>query len=182
MAARAVADVAIHTGEMTLDEAAAFYEREAGMSPAAARGEAVKNSMFPRRGDDVPHRHQRHPRSPRETGRARRRRVLGEALPRPFPELRRDPGLPDLAGHALRRLRQHRTNDPAPARSATTRMSRFDNQQTNTNGAAPIWRRPVLHLVNFFSNCQRIPSWLVMVPRGGLEPPTARFSVVSSTN
>src|SRR6185312_594961 len=43
MAARAVADVAIHTGEMTLDQAAAFYEQQAGMSPAAARGEAVKN-------------------------------------------------------------------------------------------------------------------------------------------
>jgi hypothetical protein len=47
MAARAVADVAIHTGEMTLDQAASFYEQEAGMSPMAARGEAVKNSMFP---------------------------------------------------------------------------------------------------------------------------------------
>jgi uncharacterized protein (DUF885 family) len=32
---------------MTLHEAAAFYEREAGMSPSAAIGEAVKNSMFP---------------------------------------------------------------------------------------------------------------------------------------
>ncbi len=47
MAARAVADIGIHTGSMTLDEAAAFYEREAGMSPSAATGEAVKNSMFP---------------------------------------------------------------------------------------------------------------------------------------
>ncbi|CAA9541483.1 MAG: hypothetical protein AVDCRST_MAG88-50, partial [uncultured Thermomicrobiales bacterium] len=47
MAARAVADVAIHTGGTTLTEAAAFYEREAGMPPAAAMGEAVKNSMFP---------------------------------------------------------------------------------------------------------------------------------------
>jgi len=47
MAARAVADVGIHTGSMTLAEAAAFYEREAGMSPSAATGEAVKNSMFP---------------------------------------------------------------------------------------------------------------------------------------
>lgn len=47
MAARAVADVAIHTGAMTLAEAAAFYEHEAGMPPAAAMGEAVKNSMFP---------------------------------------------------------------------------------------------------------------------------------------
>jgi Bacterial protein of unknown function (DUF885) len=47
MAARAVADVALHTGAMTLDEAAAFYEHEAGMPPAAAMGEAVKNSMFP---------------------------------------------------------------------------------------------------------------------------------------
>lgn len=47
MAARAVADVALHTGAMTLDEAAAFYEREAGMDPGAARTEAIKNSMFP---------------------------------------------------------------------------------------------------------------------------------------
>jgi uncharacterized protein (DUF885 family) len=47
MAARAVADVALHTGAMTLAETAAFYERESGMSPSAAKGEAVKNSMFP---------------------------------------------------------------------------------------------------------------------------------------
>ena len=47
MAARAVADAAFHTGRMSLDETAAFYEREAAMSPAAARAEAVKNSMFP---------------------------------------------------------------------------------------------------------------------------------------
>jgi len=47
MAARAVADAALHTGAMTLDETAAFYEREAGMPAAAAKGEAVKNSMFP---------------------------------------------------------------------------------------------------------------------------------------
>jgi len=47
MAARAIADVGIHSGAMSLDEAAAFYEREAGMPTASARGEAVKNSMFP---------------------------------------------------------------------------------------------------------------------------------------
>ena len=47
MAARAVADVALHTGAITLDETAAFYEREAGMPAAAAKGETVKNSMFP---------------------------------------------------------------------------------------------------------------------------------------
>ncbi|NND84209.1 MAG: DUF885 domain-containing protein [Acidimicrobiia bacterium] len=47
MCARAIVDVELHHGWMTLDEAAAFYEREAGMSPAAAEGEAVKNSMFP---------------------------------------------------------------------------------------------------------------------------------------
>jgi hypothetical protein len=47
MAARAVADVAIHTGAMTLDEATQFYVRETAMTEAAARGEAVKNSMFP---------------------------------------------------------------------------------------------------------------------------------------
>lgn len=47
LAARAVADASLHTGAMTLDETAAFYEREAGMPPSTARGEAVKNSMFP---------------------------------------------------------------------------------------------------------------------------------------
>lgn len=47
MAARAICDVGIHTGAMTLADAAAFYERETGMSAAASQGEAVKNSMFP---------------------------------------------------------------------------------------------------------------------------------------
>ncbi len=47
MAARAVVDCALHTGLMTLDEAADFYARETAMSPAAAKAEAVKNSMFP---------------------------------------------------------------------------------------------------------------------------------------
>ncbi len=47
MAARAIADVGIHTGAMTMEDAAAFYETEAGMSATAAMGEAVKNSMFP---------------------------------------------------------------------------------------------------------------------------------------
>jgi uncharacterized protein (DUF885 family) len=47
MAARAIADVGIHTGAMTLDDAAEFYEREAGMTAAASMGEAVKNSLFP---------------------------------------------------------------------------------------------------------------------------------------
>lgn len=47
MVARAIADVKLHTGELTLDQTAAFYEREAGMAPTAAKGEAVKNSMFP---------------------------------------------------------------------------------------------------------------------------------------
>ncbi|MGE0040938.1 MAG: DUF885 family protein [Vicinamibacterales bacterium] len=47
MAARAVVDIQLHRGRMTLDEAAAYYVSRAGMSEAAARGEAVKNSMFP---------------------------------------------------------------------------------------------------------------------------------------
>ncbi len=47
MAARAVVDCALHTGSMTLEEAATFYEHETGMSPAASRAEAVKNSLFP---------------------------------------------------------------------------------------------------------------------------------------
>jgi uncharacterized protein (DUF885 family) len=47
MAARAVVDVRLHTGEWTLDQAAACYRDRAGMGPEAARAEAVKNSMFP---------------------------------------------------------------------------------------------------------------------------------------
>ena len=47
MAARAIVDVRLHTGGFTLDEAASFYQEEAGMTAAAARGEAVKNSLFP---------------------------------------------------------------------------------------------------------------------------------------
>jgi uncharacterized protein (DUF885 family) len=47
MCARAVVDLRLHQGRFSLDEAAAYYESRAGMSHAAAAGEAVKNSMFP---------------------------------------------------------------------------------------------------------------------------------------
>jgi uncharacterized protein (DUF885 family) len=47
MSARAIVDVRLHQGRFTLDEAVRFYEEQAGMSPGAAYGEAVKNSMFP---------------------------------------------------------------------------------------------------------------------------------------
>jgi hypothetical protein len=47
MLARAVVDMSLHEGTMSLDQAAAFYAERAGMPPEAARNEAVKNSMFP---------------------------------------------------------------------------------------------------------------------------------------
>ena len=47
MAARALVDVQLHHGAMTLEDAAAFYETRVGLSAEAARAEAVKNSMFP---------------------------------------------------------------------------------------------------------------------------------------
>ncbi len=47
MAARAVVDCQLHTGQLSLEEAADFYVTRVGMGPEAARGEAVKNSMFP---------------------------------------------------------------------------------------------------------------------------------------
>lgn len=47
MAARALVDVELHRGRLTLEQAAAVYAEEAGMAPEAAMGEAVKNSMFP---------------------------------------------------------------------------------------------------------------------------------------
>ena len=45
--ARALMDIDLHTGQRSLDEVAHFYAREVGMSEAASRNEAVKNSMFP---------------------------------------------------------------------------------------------------------------------------------------
>ena len=47
MYARAVVDVRLHLGRYTLDEAAEHYQREADMAPGTARGEAIRNSMFP---------------------------------------------------------------------------------------------------------------------------------------
>jgi len=47
MAARAIADVQLHTGAWTLEETVTFYRDRAGMPDDSARAEAVKNSMFP---------------------------------------------------------------------------------------------------------------------------------------
>ena len=47
MCARAVVDVELHHGRMSLDDAAGFYRNAAGMSGSGAESEAVKNSMFP---------------------------------------------------------------------------------------------------------------------------------------
>ena len=88
MAARAVADVALHTGALSLDETAAFYEREAGMPASAARNEAVKNSMFPGCGDDVSDRHGSDSRLAASDRRARGQRLLTAGLPRSSAALR----------------------------------------------------------------------------------------------
>jgi hypothetical protein len=47
MACRAVVDLELHGGRMSLDQAAAFYRDHAGMPDGAAKAEAAKNSMFP---------------------------------------------------------------------------------------------------------------------------------------
>ena len=47
MAARAVADVGLHTGRLTIDAVVDLYRDQAGMSASAARAEAIKNSMNP---------------------------------------------------------------------------------------------------------------------------------------
>ena len=47
MAARAVVDIKLHCGLFTLEEAETYYRGHAMMSPGAAHGEAVKNSLFP---------------------------------------------------------------------------------------------------------------------------------------
>ena len=47
IAARAVADLSIHTGALTPEQAARMYVDRAQMSAVAAAGEATRNSMFP---------------------------------------------------------------------------------------------------------------------------------------
>jgi uncharacterized protein (DUF885 family) len=47
MCARAIVDVRLHQGRLTLEEAADYYGRHAGMERGPAHAEAVKNSMFP---------------------------------------------------------------------------------------------------------------------------------------
>lgn len=47
MAARALVDLRLHGGSLSLDDAARFYEESVQMPAPAARAEAVKNSMFP---------------------------------------------------------------------------------------------------------------------------------------
>lgn len=47
LAARAVADLSIHMGRLTVIKASLIYEDQAGMSAPAAQAEAVRNSMFP---------------------------------------------------------------------------------------------------------------------------------------
>jgi uncharacterized protein DUF885 len=47
MAARALVDIRLHQGRFTLEEAIEFYNERVGMEPAAAKAEAVKNSLFP---------------------------------------------------------------------------------------------------------------------------------------
>lgn len=47
IALRAAADVALHTGEWTLEDAARVYESRGGMDPSAAHAEALKNTLFP---------------------------------------------------------------------------------------------------------------------------------------
>ena len=47
MLARAIVDIELHQGTMSFQEAIQFYVEKVGMSADAARGETVKNSMYP---------------------------------------------------------------------------------------------------------------------------------------
>lgn len=50
MAARAVVDVRLHEGRITLEEGQRFYEERVGMAAGASKAEVVKNSLFPATG------------------------------------------------------------------------------------------------------------------------------------
>ena len=45
--ARAIVDIEMHRGAMTMTEAEMFYRDRVGMPASAAAGEATRNSMFP---------------------------------------------------------------------------------------------------------------------------------------
>jgi uncharacterized protein (DUF885 family) len=47
MAARTLVDIRLHDGRFSLEDATRLYGEQVGMSPSAARAEAVKNSLFP---------------------------------------------------------------------------------------------------------------------------------------
>ncbi|MCJ7628828.1 MAG: DUF885 domain-containing protein, partial [Longimicrobiales bacterium] len=47
MCARAIVDIRLHQGRLTLEQAADYYVKHAGMDRGPAHSEAVKNSMFP---------------------------------------------------------------------------------------------------------------------------------------
>lgn len=47
IAARAVVDLSLHTGRMSASDAAGLYQARAHLTAAAARAEAVRNSMYP---------------------------------------------------------------------------------------------------------------------------------------
>ncbi len=47
MAARALVDIRLHQGRLSVPEAADLYVERVGMAPSAALAEAVKNSLFP---------------------------------------------------------------------------------------------------------------------------------------
>jgi hypothetical protein len=47
MLARAIVDIELHQGTMSFQQAVQFYVENVGMNADAARGEAVKNSMYP---------------------------------------------------------------------------------------------------------------------------------------
>lgn len=47
MLARAMVDIELHTGRRSFADSVRLYSESVGMSPEAARAEAVKNSMFP---------------------------------------------------------------------------------------------------------------------------------------
>jgi uncharacterized protein (DUF885 family) len=47
IAARAVVDLELHSGRLRFNDAATLYIDPCGMTPAAARSEVTKNSMFP---------------------------------------------------------------------------------------------------------------------------------------
>ena len=99
---RLIAGVRLHTGEWTVEQASAFFEREAHLTAPVARQEAERGTYDPTYGGYLP-RQARRPEAAARRGRARRRALRPAPVPRAAARRRHRPVVgPPADVHARR--------------------------------------------------------------------------------